>query len=205
MPPPMLASILSQRNITWKFLSIGPSRTSLSTEASKRSDAVKPTGDVSVQKAAAERIAKSRPKSSRPGFSRSEEVADAAAKVTSGKSSWQRFVGGAVDALRPLTAAAGPIVMPVLDAPSKRRVRSAVNIDDLRVAAERRAHAMVYGYLAGGADDERALRRSVVAFNDVELRHAVLHGVGNDDLDLSTSESLWIHFPRVDRGLLLGR
>jgi isopentenyl diphosphate isomerase/L-lactate dehydrogenase-like FMN-dependent dehydrogenase len=106
--------------------------------------------------------------------------------VTSGKSSWQRFVGGAVDALRPLTAAAGPIVMPVLDAPSKRRVRSAVNIDDLRVAAERRAHAMVYGYLAGGADDERALRRSVDAFNDVELRHAVLHGVGNDDLDLST-------------------
>ena len=141
---------------------------------------------MSVQKAAAERIAKSRPKSSRPGFSRSEEIADAAAKVTSGKSSWQRFVGGAVDALRPLTAAAGPIVMPVLDAPSKRRVRSAVNIDDLRVAAERRAHAMVYGYLAGGADDERALRRSVDAFNDVELRHAVLHGVGNDDLDLST-------------------
>jgi isopentenyl diphosphate isomerase/L-lactate dehydrogenase-like FMN-dependent dehydrogenase len=178
--------MLSRRNITWKFLSIGPSRTSLSTEASKRSDAVKPTGDVSVQKAAAERIAKSRPKSSRPGFSRSEEIADAAAKVTSGKSSWQRFVGGAVDALRPLTAAAGPIVMPVLDAPSKRRVRSAVNIDDLRVAAERRAHAMVYGYLAGGADDERALRRSVDAFNDVELRHAVLHGVGNDDLDLST-------------------
>lgn len=88
--------------------------------------------------------------------------------------------------LRPLTAAAGPIVMPALDAPSKRRVRSAVNIDDLRVAAERRAHAMVYGYLAGGADDERALRRSVDAFNDVELRHAVLHGVGNDDLDLST-------------------
>jgi isopentenyl diphosphate isomerase/L-lactate dehydrogenase-like FMN-dependent dehydrogenase len=178
--------MLSRRNITWKFLSIGPSRTSLSTEASKRSDAVKPTGDVSVQKAAAERIAKSRPKSSRPGFSRSEEIADAVAKVTSGKSSWQRFVGGAVDALRPLTAAAGPIVMPVLDAPSKRRVRSAVNIDDLRVAAERRAHAMVYGYLAGGADDERALRRSVDAFNDVELRHAVLHGVGNDDLDLST-------------------
>ena len=182
----MLASILSRRNITWKFLSIGPSRTSLSTEASKRSDAIKPTGDVSVQKAAAERIAKSRPKSSRPGFSRSEEIADAAAKVTSGKSSWQRFVGGAVDVLRPLTAAAGPIVMPALDAPSKRRVRSAVNIDDLRVAAERRAHAMVYGYLAGGADDERALRRSVDAFNDVELRHAVLHGVGNDDLDLST-------------------
>ena len=182
----MLASILSRRNITWKFLSNGPSRTSLSTEASKRSDAVKPTGDVSVQKAAAERIAKSRPKSSRPGSSRSEEIADAAAKVTSGKSSWQRFVGGAVDVLRPLTAAAGPIVMPILDAPSKRRVQSAVNIEDLRVAAERRAHAMVYGYLAGGADDERALRRSVVAFNDVELRHAVLHGVGNDDLDLST-------------------
>ena len=37
-------------------------------------------------------------------------------------------------------------------------------------------HAMVYGYLAGGADDERCLRRSVAAYEDVELRHAVLHG-----------------------------
>ena len=70
-------------------------------------------------------------------------------------------------------------------APGPHSVEDAVNIDDLAKAAEKRAHAMVYGYLAGGADDERALRRSVAAYSDVELRHAVLHGVGNADLDLS--------------------
>ena len=48
-----------------------------------------------------------------------------------------------------------PAIMPILDAPSQRRVRAAVNIEDLRIAAERRAHPMVYGYLAGGADEER--------------------------------------------------
>ena len=45
---------------------------------------------------------------------------------------------------------------------------------------------MVYGYLDGGADEERALRRSVTAYNDIELRHAVLHGIGHDDMDLRT-------------------
>jgi len=41
--------------------------------------------------------------------------------------------------------------------------------------------------LTGGADDERALRRSVASYSDVELRHAVLHGVGHHDMDLSTN------------------
>merc|ERR1719426_147465 len=91
-----------------------------------------------------------------------------------------------VDTLRPALAAIKPAVMPMLDAPHMRRVEMAANIDDLRIAAEKRAHAMVYGYLAGGADDERALRRSVAAYSDVELRHAVLHGVGNADMDLRT-------------------
>jgi len=90
-----------------------------------------------------------------------------------------------VDTVRPLCRAAAPVVMPILDGPAMRRVDEAVNIDDLDKAAKKRAHAMVYGYLAGGADDERALRRSVAAYSDVELRHAVLHGVGNADLDLS--------------------
>ena len=35
-------------------------------------------------------------------------------------------------------------------------------------------------------DEERALRRSVTAYNDIELRHAVLHGIGHDDMDLRT-------------------
>ena len=91
-------------------------------------------------------------------------------------------------------------------------VENAVNIEDLQTAAEKRAHAMVYGYLAGGADAERSLRRSVAAFNDVELRHAVrtsplpcahtlrshrargrpctgqvLHGVGHGEVDVRTN------------------
>ena len=113
-------------------------------------------------------------------------MADAAEKVTSGKSGWQSFMSGVVNTIRPVAAAAWPVVMPILDGPSQRRVRDAVNIADLQVAAEKRAHAMVYGYLAGGADDERALRRSVAAYNDVELRHAVLHGIGHADMDLRT-------------------
>merc|ERR1719456_785670 len=79
------------------------------------------------------------------------------------------------------------MVMPILDRASQQRVRDAVNIADLQAAAEKRAHAMVYGYLAGGADAERSLRRSVAAFNDVEFRHAVLHGVGHGEVDLKTN------------------
>lgn len=113
-------------------------------------------------------------------------MADAAQKVSSGKSRWQTFMSGVVDTVRPVCSALAPTVMPLLDGPSKRRVDAAVNIADLRAAAEKRAHAMVYGYLDGGADEERALRRSVTAYNDIELRHAVLHGIGHDDMDLRT-------------------
>ena len=101
----------------------------------------------------------------------------AAKKITGGRTAWQRLCGGSVDAIRPIMSAMAPIVMPVLDARSRRRVLEAVNIADLRAAAQKRAHAMVFGYLDGGADDERALRRSVAAYSDVELRHAVLHGI----------------------------
>ena len=76
-------------------------------------------------------------------------------------------MGGVVDVMRPVAAGLSPIIMPILDAPSQSRVKNAVNIDDLQKAAEKRAHAMVYGYLAGGADAERSLRRSCDAFNDV--------------------------------------
>lgn len=114
-------------------------------------------------------------------------MAEAAAKVEGGKTAWQKFMGTFVDVVRPIAARAWPVIMPIIDGPSQRRVREAVNIDDLQKAAEKRAHAMVYGYLAGGADDERALRRSVSAYSDVELRHAVLHGVGNADMDLRTT------------------
>ena len=133
-------------------------------------------------KAAAERT----DSGGRPGAARADDMQDAADKVQSGKSGWQKFMSSLVDGIRPVTKALAPGLMPILDAPSQRRGREAANIDDLRIAAEKRAHAMVFGYLAGGADDERSLRRSVAAYNDVELRHAVLHGVGNADMDLTT-------------------
>ena len=113
-------------------------------------------------------------------------MADAAEKVAGGKSGWQTFMSGVVDTVRPVAARLAPVMMPILDRPAMRRVEKAVNIADLRAAAEKRAHAMVYGYLDGGADEERALRRSVAAYNDVELRHAVLHGIGHADMDLRT-------------------
>ncbi|KAL1499767.1 hypothetical protein AB1Y20_012453 [Prymnesium parvum] len=118
---------------------------------------------------------------------RSQEMKQAASKISKGKTSWQVFCGGFVDAIRPITSRLAPIVMPILDRPSQNRVKNAVNIYDLQVAAEKRAHAMVYGYLAGGADAERSLRRSEAAYNDLELRHAVLHGVGHGEVDLRTN------------------
>ena len=77
-------------------------------------------------------------------MTRRDEMFFAAEKVQGGKSTWQKLVGGTVDALRPITKALHSTVQPMLDAPSRRRVREAVNIEDLRVAAEKRAHAMVY-------------------------------------------------------------
>ena len=92
-----------------------------------------------------------------------------------------------LDVIRPACAAVHTPVMKVLDAPSRRRVQKAASVEDLRIAAEKRMHAMCYGYLAGGADEEVALRRSVDCYKDVELRHAVLHGVGHGEVDPSTT------------------
>ena len=118
---------------------------------------------------------------------RKETMTKAAAAKTSGKSGWQKFVSGVLDVIRPACAAVHTPVMKVLDAPSRRRVEKAASVEDLRIAAEKRMHAMCYGYLAGGADEEVALRRSVDCYKDVELRHAVLHGVGHGEVDPSTT------------------
>lgn len=60
-----------------------------------------------------------------------------------------------------------------------------MDIADLRAAARRRAHRMVFDYIDGGADDEHTLRRSSDAFSDYELLFRVLVGV--DAVDTSTS------------------
>jgi len=65
------------------------------------------------------------------------------------------------------------------------RFAQCISIADLRVAAERRAHRMVFDYIDGGADDECTLRRNADAFAEYELLFRVLVGV--DDVDTSTT------------------
>ena len=80
-----------------------------------------------------------------------------------------------------LLSALRPLVH-VLDAPSRSRLASAVNVADLRLCARARAHKMVFDYIDGGADDEIALSRSRSAYEDLELHYNVLSGHGTVDL-----------------------
>lgn len=56
------------------------------------------------------------------------------------------------------------------------RIAQCLNIADLRDAARRRAHPMVFDYIDGGSDDEHTLRRNSAAFADFELHYRVLAG-----------------------------
>ena len=60
-----------------------------------------------------------------------------------------------------------------------------LNIDDLRAAAKKRAHRMVFDYIDGGADDEHTLKRNSTAFSEYELLFRTLVGV--DTVDTSTT------------------
>ena len=60
-----------------------------------------------------------------------------------------------------------------------------LNIEDLRAAAKRRAHKMVFDYIDGGADDEVTLRENVSAFDQYRLLFKTLVGV--DEIDTSTT------------------
>ncbi|KAJ8599534.1 hypothetical protein CTAYLR_007109 [Chrysophaeum taylorii] len=83
--------------------------------------------------------------------------------------------------LRPLR----PIVSPIVERPSRRRLADAVNVADLRIAAEKRMHRMCFGYLDSGADDEVTLRRNKEAYGDYALHYHVLSGIKR--IDLSTT------------------
>lgn len=65
------------------------------------------------------------------------------------------------------------------------RLNRCLNIADLRLAARRRAHRMVFDYIDGGADDEVTLARNSAAFADYELLFRVLAGV--EAVDTSTT------------------
>lgn len=64
---------------------------------------------------------------------------------------------------------------------AKDRFSNCLNIADLRRAAKRRAHNMVFDYIDGGSDDEWSLKNNSTAFSKHELSFRVLHGVENVD------------------------
>lgn len=79
-----------------------------------------------------------------------------------------------------------PALRPLLNRGSRRRLREAVNIADLRAAAENRVHSMCFGYLDSGGDDEVTLRRNKDAYSELEMHFHVLAGL-EPPLDLSTT------------------
>lgn len=80
---------------------------------------------------------------------------------------------------------ASPIVRPVVNLSSERRLANAVNIADLRLAAGARMHRMCFGYLDSGADDEIALQRATSSYANYEFHYRVLRGLDRP-VDLST-------------------
>jgi len=69
---------------------------------------------------------------------------------------------------------------PVLS-PRKRRLASALTIEDLRRVAKRRTPRAAFDYADGAADDEVSLSRARQAFADVEFRPSVLRDVSRVD------------------------
>src|SRR5437868_1605597 len=62
-----------------------------------------------------------------------------------------------------------------------RRLARASSIDDLARLAQRRLPGAAMGYLDGGGEDERTLRRNRAALDEVELVPRVPHDVGTVD------------------------
>jgi L-lactate dehydrogenase (cytochrome) len=69
--------------------------------------------------------------------------------------------------------------------PVERRLRSAVNIDDLRRIAKRRLPRGIFDYIDGAADDERSLANNSDVFGRLEFRPNVLRDVS--EIDVSTT------------------
>lgn len=65
--------------------------------------------------------------------------------------------------------------------PTARRLRGAVNVDDLRRIARRRLPRGVFDYIDGAAEDERSLANNGDAFGRVEFRPNVLRDVSAID------------------------
>ncbi|MGC5615097.1 alpha-hydroxy acid oxidase [Georgenia sp. Z1491] len=63
----------------------------------------------------------------------------------------------------------------------RRRLESALTIEDLRRIAKRRTPAAAFDYTDGAAEDELSLARARQAFRDVELHPAILNDVTHVD------------------------
>ena len=61
--------------------------------------------------------------------------------------------------------------------PSKRRLQTAANIEDLRRIARRRLPKGVFDYIDGGAEDEITLTWNAASFRDLEFKPRVLRDV----------------------------
>lgn len=63
----------------------------------------------------------------------------------------------------------------------RRRLNSALTIEDLRRIAKRRTPKAAFDYTDGAAEGELSLRRARTAFRDVEFNPSVLRDVANVD------------------------
>ena len=68
---------------------------------------------------------------------------------------------------------------------TKRLLRKAANVEDLRKLAKRRLPIGVFDYIDGGAEDEITLRENVEAYRKVSFKPRVLRDMAN--IDTSTS------------------
>ena len=65
--------------------------------------------------------------------------------------------------------------------PTKRKLSTAANVDDLRRLAKRRLPAGVFHYIDGGAEDELSLSRNVASYSDLEFKPRILRDVSKID------------------------
>ena len=65
--------------------------------------------------------------------------------------------------------------------PTKRKLSTAANVDDLRRLAKRRLPGGVFHYIDGGAEDELSLSRNVASYSDLEFKPRILRDVSKID------------------------
>ena len=79
------------------------------------------------------------------------------------------------------------LVKPLVDALLQPNVSQLHSINEIQKAASVRCHKYVYDYIAGGSDDESALRNNAESFrNKFDAYPFVLNGVGPENVCTKT-------------------